>query len=158
MDHKLISAITLEKLTNAAERGVKTFLIIDDLNYYASAKGMKKYLDAGGVVIRNNPLDKTHWHIFEGRYYKFFNRNHQKVMLCDDHVFCGSLNIANPYSGTRYGDSSFRDLNILMRNQDAKEVRAFFLELLLHNEKFFPETLKEEKLIKMFDDLNAKYD
>ena len=116
MDHKHIAAITLEKLTNAAERGVQTFLIIDDLNYYASYVGVSKYTKAGGIVIRNNPFSKSMGHILDGQYYKFFNRNHQKVMLCDDHVFCGSLNIAAPYSGTRYGDGSFRDLNILLRN------------------------------------------
>ena len=36
MDHKLIAGITMQKLTNAAKRGVKSILIIDDLNYYAS--------------------------------------------------------------------------------------------------------------------------
>jgi phosphatidylserine/phosphatidylglycerophosphate/cardiolipin synthase-like enzyme len=36
MDHKLIAAITLQKLVNAANRGCKCVLIIDDLNYYAS--------------------------------------------------------------------------------------------------------------------------
>lgn len=52
-------------------------------------------------------------------------------MLVDSHVFCGSLNIADPYSGARYGDSSFRDLNIILRNQDASDVRTFFLDLLI---------------------------
>jgi len=36
MDHKLIAGITLEKLLNAAQRGVRVLLLIDDLNYYAS--------------------------------------------------------------------------------------------------------------------------
>ena len=36
MDHKLIAGITMQKLTNAALRGVPSILIIDDLNYYAS--------------------------------------------------------------------------------------------------------------------------
>jgi hypothetical protein len=30
--------------------------------------------------------------------------------------------------------------------------------MLLLNEKYFPETLKGDKLLKIFDDLNAKYD
>lgn len=139
MDHKLIAGITMQKLTNAAQRGVRSILIIDDLNYYASQKAIKKLRDAGAIVIRNNPLEKWHEHIIDGRYQKFFNRNHQKIMLVDHHVFCGSLNVADPYSGSRYGDSTFRDLNIILRNQDAKSVRAFFLDLLLQNEQYFPE-------------------
>ena len=35
MDHKTVAGITLQKMTNAAKRGVITYLIVDDLNYYA---------------------------------------------------------------------------------------------------------------------------
>ena len=157
MDHKLIAGITLQKLTNAAARGVKSILIIDDLNYYASEKAVQKFRKAGGILIRNNPLTKIWEHIVDGRYQKFFNRNHQKVMLVDSHVFCGSLNVANPYSGDRYGDGSFRDLNIILRNQDAADVRSFFLDLCLQNEKYFPEQLKGDKLLEVFEQLNQKY-
>ena len=131
MDHKLIASITLQKLAAAAKRGCLTVLIIDDLNYYASQKAIQTLKNAGGIVIRNNPFEKAYEHVLNGRYQKFFNRNHQKVMLIDQHVFCGSLNVADPYSGARYGDGSFRDLNILLRNQDARSVRAFFLDLLI---------------------------
>jgi len=34
MDHKMIASITISKLTNAAKRGVKIYLIVDDLNFY----------------------------------------------------------------------------------------------------------------------------
>lgn len=34
MDHKTIAGITMQKLINAAKRGVKVYLIIDDLNFY----------------------------------------------------------------------------------------------------------------------------
>ena len=116
MDHKMIAGITMHKMTNALNRGVQAIMIIDDLNYYASSEAVDKFRKAGGIVIRNNPFLKTYKHVQNGEYYKFFNRNHQKVMLVDDHVFCGSINIADPYSGPRYGDSSFRDLNIILKN------------------------------------------
>ena len=38
MDHKTVSSITMQKLTNAAKRGVKVYLIIDDLNFYVNQK------------------------------------------------------------------------------------------------------------------------
>ena len=34
MDHKTIAGITIQKMINAANRGVKCYLIIDDLNFY----------------------------------------------------------------------------------------------------------------------------
>ena len=36
MDHKNVAGITLQKLKNAAKRGVKVFLVIDDLCFYAN--------------------------------------------------------------------------------------------------------------------------
>ena len=132
-------------------------LLIDDLNYYASQKAIKKLKQEGGIVIRNNPFEKAYEHVINGRYQKFFNRNHQKVMLVDQHVFCGSLNIADPYSGARYGDSSFRDLNIILRNQDARDVRTFFLDLLIQNDKLDPGKLDMDKIIQTFAELDLKY-
>lgn len=34
MDHKTVAGITMQKLINAARRGVKVYLVIDDLNFY----------------------------------------------------------------------------------------------------------------------------
>lgn len=42
MDHKTVAGITLQKLTNAANRGVKVYLIIDDLNYYADKEAVRR--------------------------------------------------------------------------------------------------------------------
>ena len=41
MDHKNIAGITLQKLRNAARRGVKVYLIVDDLNFYANKEGVR---------------------------------------------------------------------------------------------------------------------
>ena len=68
MDHKLIAAITLQKLAHAAKRGCHVVLLIDDLNYYASQKAIKKLKQEGGIVIRNNPIEKAHEHVLNGRY------------------------------------------------------------------------------------------
>ncbi len=84
MDHKTVAGITLQKLTNAAKRGVKVYLIIDDLNYYADKEAVRRLEEAGGVCIRNNPFANWRLHFFGGRVSKFFNRNHQKVKIVDD--------------------------------------------------------------------------
>lgn len=72
-------------------------------------------------------------------------------------MFVGSLNFTNPYASWRYGNQIFRDLNLLVRNTNPKDVRNFFLEILLQNARYFPEKLNPEKLVKMFDDLDVKY-
>ena len=55
-------------MTNAAKRGVKTLVIIDDLNFYASREALQKYRDAGGLVIKNNPFEYAHNHVKVGKY------------------------------------------------------------------------------------------
>ena len=69
-------------------------------------------------------------------------------MLVDDNIFCGSLNLANSYTSVRYGDGSFRDLNIILRGHPAKRVRDFFRTILLRNEKYWPEKIKGAKIKK----------
>lgn len=41
MDHKNVAGITLQKLKNAAKRGVKVFLVIDDLCYYPNKEQIR---------------------------------------------------------------------------------------------------------------------
>ena len=76
MDHKLVAAITLQKMTNACKRGVTSILIIDDLNYYASREGVDEFKAAGGIVVRNNLFSTFTQHVANGQWRRFFNRNH----------------------------------------------------------------------------------
>lgn len=78
-------------------------------------------------------------------------------MLVDDNIFCGSLNIANSYTSVRYGDGSFRDLNIILRGHPAKRVRDFFRDMIVRNEKFDPERIKASEIHKIFDEFDLKY-
>lgn len=76
MDHKTVSGITLQKMTNAARRGVAVYLVIDDLNYYPEKELVAALEAAGGVCIRNNPFANWRMHFFGGRISQFFQRNH----------------------------------------------------------------------------------
>ena len=78
MDHKNVSSITLQKMINAAKRGVAVYLIIDDLNFYPDQALTKKLEEAGGVCIRNSPFSNYKMHFFgaNGRVSQFFQRNH----------------------------------------------------------------------------------
>ena len=76
MDHKNIAGITLQKLKNAAKRGVHVFLIIDDLNFYPNKESVRQLEQAGGMVIQNNPFRYGYLHFMKFRVRPFFNRNH----------------------------------------------------------------------------------
>jgi phosphatidylserine/phosphatidylglycerophosphate/cardiolipin synthase-like enzyme len=41
MDHKNVAGITLQKLRNAVKRGVKVYLVIDDLCYFANKEWIR---------------------------------------------------------------------------------------------------------------------
>lgn len=115
MDHKTVAGITMQKLINAAKRGVSVYLIIDDLNFYVDKELMKQLVEAGGICINNSPFAfwQRHFIRSKGHVQRFFRRNHQKVKLVDDTQFVGSLNIGDAYSGIRYGEGAFRDLNAI---------------------------------------------
>lgn len=78
-------------------------------------------------------------------------------MLVDDNIFCGSLNLANSYTSVRYGDGSFRDINIILKGHPAKRVRDFFRDILLRNEKYWPEKINAKEVNAVFDDFDVKY-
>jgi len=41
-------------------------------------------------------------------------------MLVDENIYTGSLNIAQRYTSKKYGSRAFRDLCIIVKDQDAK--------------------------------------
>ena len=157
MDHKNVAGITLQKLRNAVKRGVKVYLIIDDLCYFPNKEWIRQLDAAGGVCIRNAPGFMPRHALFGDRPSSYFQRNHQKVMLVDDNIFCGSLNLANHYTSVRYGDGSFRDLNIILKGHPAKRVRDFFRDILLRNEVYWPEKIKPAEINAAFDEFDVKY-
>ena len=56
MDHKTVAGITMQKLINAAKRGVTVYVVIDDLNFYVDKTLMKELVNAGGICINNSPF------------------------------------------------------------------------------------------------------
>lgn len=131
------------------------FLVIDDLCFYANKEQIRQLEAAGGFAIRNNPTRQFLKHFWHPS--KFFQRNHQKVMLVDDSLFCGSLNLANCYTSVRYGDGSFRDMNIILKKHPTKRVRDFFRDMIIRNEVFFPGKIKPDEINKVFDEIDMKY-
>ena len=59
------------------------------------------------------------------------------MKLVDDTQFVGSLNVADAYSGVRYGDGIFRDLNAVAQGYSTKQARLFFENILLRNVRHY---------------------
>lgn len=80
MDNKNVAGITLQKLRNASRRGVKVFLIIDDLCFYANKELIRQTHTAvsaiGGMVIRHNPCGQYNINLLQDKPVTFFQRNH----------------------------------------------------------------------------------
>lgn len=159
MDHKTVAGITMQKLINAAKRGVKVYVVIDDLNFYVDKTLMQQLVDAGGICINNSPFAfwQRHFIRSNGRVSRFFRRNHQKVKLVDDTQFVGSLNIADAYSGVRYGDGAFRDLNAMAEGYSTQGARNFFRDMLLRNVKYHKGILNEQRIRDEFQQFEATF-
>ena len=61
------------------------------------------------------------------------------------------MNVADAYSGVRYGDASFRDLNAVAEGHSTKGARDFFRDMLLRNVRHYPDILYEQKIRDDFD-------
>lgn len=85
---------------------------------------------------------------------KFFKRDHQKLVLVDDHVFIGSSNIGADYGGPRYGNDSFLDLNLRLQGYCVEKLYHLIEELLFgkksHLETFSPSGWKKRRLLREF--------
>lgn len=80
-----------DALTDAARRGVRVTVVLDDVGCWGLPKGYFKDLTAaGGEVIWFNPVRWRFW-VF---------RDHRKLLVVDDEVaFVGGCNIAPEYAG-----------------------------------------------------------
>ena len=77
--------------------------------------------------------------------------------MVDDCQFIGSLNVADAYSGVRYGTASFRDLNVLVEGHATKNSRDFFRDMLLRNVVHHQDKLDETKIRKQFSKLDNTF-
>lgn len=78
-------------------------------------------------------------------------------MLVDDTHFVGSLNVAGPYTGNRYGSAEFRDLNAISSGHCTRDVRIFFKNMLLRNVVHSPDVLSEASIEREFGELEKAF-
>jgi cardiolipin synthase len=151
-DNKIIANYTLLKLINALERGVPVCLIVEHLNFYLNYSLLKEFKKKGGVVIKPNKLNLIFKHFQHGQLKRFFHRYHQKVTLIDQNLFLGSINIAEEYSGVKYGSHKFIDINLYIKKTVCfRKVLYFFREIIDFEIHQIKSQEKKNKLYRVFD-------
>lgn len=88
---------------------------------------------------------------------KLFQRNHQKLILVDDHIFIGSSNIGADYGGDKYGNDMFLDLNMRVKGYCIEKMYHLIENVLLKKIKkreiVTTEGFKKRKIQKAFKGL-----
>mmetsp|Transcript_1722 Transcript_1722/g.1513 ORF Transcript_1722/g.1513 Transcript_1722/m.1513 type:complete len:105 (+) Transcript_1722:207-521(+) len=104
-------------------------MVIEDLNCYLDVTQEQQLKEAGAVVVKHSPIKYAYRYLQNWNPRRMFNRNHHKVMLVDDNIYCGSLNIAQNYTFRKYGSRAFRDLCAKVDNFKAKyQAKEFILD------------------------------
>ncbi len=87
----------LERLAEAARRGVRVRLLVDDFgSFFSRRRFFAPLLRAGGEVARFLPVNPL-----RGLYHANL-RNHRKILVADGEIaFTGGLNVGNEYGGWR---------------------------------------------------------
>ena len=107
-----------DALLRAAQRGVRTSLIVDGMgSEKAAADGFFQPLDEAGVHV-------CHFSPKWGR--RYLLRNHQKLVLADEaSAIIGGFNVEQAYFG-RARDQAWRDLGLLVEGPAAAHAAEYF--------------------------------
>ncbi len=93
-DDTRIGKITLNKLTEAAKRGVNVCILHDILTSELDSELAKEFRKNGGLEYR---LNSVAW-IWNWPSRFSFKRDHEKLVVSDGRVFLGSANISVDYA------------------------------------------------------------
>jgi len=140
-DNKTIANYTLLKLINALERGVPVCLVVEHLNFYLNYSLLKEFKKKGGVVIKPNKLTL--------------------IFKIDQNLFLGSINIAEEYSGVKYGSHKFIDINLYIKKTVCiKKILYFFREIVDWESHQIKSEEKKQKIYNIFEknDIKEKMD
>jgi len=111
---------TLAELERAAARGCRVLIVLDSFGSHRVAEQRLSALRAAGAtVIAFNPI--VRWSAPLSR----LVRNHRKIVVVDGHLaFCGGMNLAEEYAGTRHGTGLFRDTQLALEGPCARDLAA----------------------------------
>lgn len=109
---------TLLELERAAGRGCRVFVVLDAFgSHRVSSERLAALRAAGATVVTFNPI--VRWRAPFSR----LVRNHRKILVVDRRLaFCGGMNVAEEYAGTRNGSGLFRDTQVALEGACARDL------------------------------------
>jgi cardiolipin synthase len=113
-----------EKLIEAAGRGVRVYLLYDEIgSYYLPNAYIEKCMRAG-IDIRAFKTAKGKSNRFQVNF-----RNHRKIVVIDGHsAFVGGLNVGDEYMGLDKRLSPWRDTHMMIKGPSVQCVQVTFIE------------------------------
>ncbi len=110
------AASVRDALTEAAQRGVKVTLILDDFGSTADSLFLSPLLEAGGQFRRFSP----HWGT------RYLIRNHQKMLIADgERALIGGFNIEKAYFDPPEVNG-WNDLGVCVKGEAVAHLAAWF--------------------------------
>lgn len=130
-----------DALSAAAQRGVKTKVLLDWIGSSKMDKSLLREMAAAGVEIRR--FHPPHW----SNLGHMNNRTHRKLLVVDGRLgFTGGVGIAQEWSGHAQDPDHWRDTHVRIEGPVVAQVQAVFLDnwikvtgQVLHGEDYFPE-------------------
>jgi cardiolipin synthase len=130
-----------ERLIAAARRGVKVFLLYDDVGSHSLPRRYLKELDGAGVVVSQFSGSRS----WLGRFRLNF-RNHRKIVVTDGaHAFLGGLNIGDEYLGPDARIGGWRDTHLAVTGPAVLGLQYSFMRDWFYSRKEVPELRWEAK-------------
>ncbi len=123
-----IGKLILNALIAACNRGIDVSLIVDSFGSNGASKNFfDPFKKAGGTFSIFSPRFST----------SYFVRNHQKMVIADDHrILIGGFNIADQYfdrhpdnEGASDGETSWADIGLMLDGPEAKRLSEYYATL-----------------------------
>ncbi len=131
-----------EHLISAAERGVRVYLIYDDIGSHNLSNSYIEKLRSAGVAV-SNFAGRRAW---LGRFRLNF-RNHRKIVVVDGvRGFMGGLNVGDEYLGRDESIGDWRDTHVEIRGPAVLGLQSSFLRDWYYGREEFPEVSWEPAL------------
>jgi cardiolipin synthase len=109
---------TLSELERAAERGCRVLLVLDAFgSHRISGERLARLRARGATVVEFNPI--VRWRAPFSRLVRY----HRKILVVDERrAFCGGMNVAEEYAGSRHGTGLFRDTQLALEGPCARDL------------------------------------
>jgi cardiolipin synthase len=112
-----------KRLISAAQRGIKVFVLYDEIGSHKLSAQYREELSSNGVHITPFGTRKGLQNFFQVNF-----RNHRKIVVVDGQVaFIGGLNVGDEYLGRDSRFGHWRDTHLQLEGPAALEAKALFV-------------------------------